>query len=146
MYHSVIFKNASGTMRNTWDDWQLIPTIKPTFPMPEFQGKFVDVPGKSGSIDMSTYLTNELVYADRTASFSFYALDTAEDWDIRCQEIAKYLHGQKLRIILEDDPLYYYEGRVMLKEKKTDGQFPMITFDFRVGPYKKHINTGATAF
>lgn len=146
MYHSIVLKDSSGATKNTWDDWQLIPTAKPTFPMPEFQAKFVDVPGKSGSIDMTTYLTNEPVYSDRTGSFQFYALETAGDWDARCMEIAKFLHGKKIKVILEDDPFYYYEGRAALSEKKTDGQFPTVTLNFRVGPYKKHINTGATAF
>ena len=146
MYHSVIFKNASGVTKNTWDDWQLIPTAKPTFPMPEFQGKYVDIPGRSGSIDMSEYLTNELTYSDRSGSFQFYALETADDWDYRCAEIGKFLHGQKVKAYLEDDPFYYYEGRFTVSEKKTDGQFPTLTLSFRVQPYKIHTNTGAKAF
>ena len=146
MYHSIIFRNASGAIRNTWDDWQLIPTAKPTFPMPEPQYKYVEIPGMDGSYDISTYLTDTIKYNDRQATFSFRAVDTADDWDMRCLEIGKFLHGQKMKIILEDDPLYYYEGRVTFSEKKSEGQFPTVSFACRVAPYKIHINTGATAF
>ena len=146
MYHSIIFKNASGAIRNTWDDWQLIPTAKPTFPMPEPQLKYVEVPGMDGSYDISTYLTDTIKYNDRQGTFSFRAVETADDWDARCLEIGKFLHGQIMKIILEDDPFYYYEGRVTFSEKKSEGQNPTISFTCRVAPYKVHINTGAKAF
>ena len=145
MYHSVVFQNASGIIRNTWDDWRLIPTAKPTFPSPEPQYKFVDVPGKNGSIDLSTYLTGGIRYSDRTGSFEFKAIDTSEDWDVRCNSIAKFLHGQSLKIYLEDDPFYYYEGRVTMSKNSGD-KVPTITFNYRVGPYKIHKNTGDQAF
>lgn len=143
MYHSMIFKNSSGITKNTWDDWKLIPSAKPTFPMPEVQLKFVDIPGSNGSIDLTDYLTSSPTYNDRVGTFNFYAVDTHEDWDGRCQEIGKFLHGKNMKIILEDDPLYYYDGRVTVSDKRTDGQFPTITLSCRVRPYKIHINTGA---
>ena len=146
MYHSVNFKNASGIVKNTWDNWRLIPTAKPSFPMPEFQTNYVDIPGRSGSIDMSTYLTGQPVYSDRTGTFDFYAVDTEIDWDVRCAEIGQFLHGQQLTVILEDDPMYYYTGRFTVSGKKTDGNFPVISFNYRVQPYKIHSNTGAKAF
>lgn len=145
MYHSVVFQNASGVSRNTWDNWRLIPTAKPTFDNPEPQFKYVDIPGRNGSIDLSTYLTGDIRYSDRTGSFEFSAVDTSEDWDVRCNEISKFLDGQILKIYLEDDPLYYYEGRVTMK-KNSSSKYPTITFNYRVGPYKIHKNTGAQAF
>ena len=146
MYHSIIFKNSSGLTRNTWDDWQLIPTAKPTFPMPEPQFKYVEVPGRDGSYDLSTYLSGTINYSDRQATFQFKAVDTADDWDMRCNAIARFLHGQELKIYLEDDPFYYYQGRVTFSEKKSEGKFPSISFTCRVKPYKYNINTGAEAF
>lgn len=146
MYHSINFKNVTGTVKNTWDSWRLIPTAKPTFVMPDFQEKSVEIPGSSGSIDMSTYLTGEPVYSDRVGTFEFYALETDQDWDVRCAEIGKFVHGQVLQAILEDDPLYYYQGRFVLSDKKTSGQFPVLVFKYRVQPYKIHTKTGAKAF
>lgn len=146
MYHSIVLMNASGNARNTWDDWRLIPSAKPTFPMPEFQANYITIPGRSGSIDISNYLTGAPVYSDRNASFKFYALDTEDDWDERCENIANFVHGQRLKVFLEDDPLYYYEGRVTFADKNSAEQIPTITLSFVVGPYKKHINTGASAF
>lgn len=145
MYHSIIFMNASGSTKNTWDNWQLIPTAKPTFPMPEPQLKFVEVPGMDGSYDISNYLTNEIKYSDRKATFQFKALETASDWDSRCSEIGSFLHGQKLKIFLEDDPDYYYEGRVKFSEKNSGDKIPTISFECQVGPYKINTSTGNRA-
>ena len=86
MYHSVNFKNASGIVKNTWDNWRLIPTAKPSFPMPEFQTNYVDIPGRSGSIDMSTYLTGQPVYSDNDQSQE--TLEFQHNWKLkRCLTI-----------------------------------------------------------
>ena len=138
MYHSIILIDSLGTRKNTWEDWHLIPSTKPTFVMPEPAQKFVDVPGRNGSIDMSDYLTGGVTYADRSGSFEFYMLDTdiANDWDARCAAIAEFLHGKKLKAILEDDPFYQYEGRFILSNKNTSSLTPKITINYRVGPFK----------
>lgn len=148
MYHSITLINSAGTRRNTWSDWHLIPSVKPTFPMPEFTQNYVEVPGRNGAIDMSDYLTGSPAYQDRQGSFEFYMMDTdvSNDWDARCNAIASFLHGIKLKAILDDDPLYYYEGRFSLANKNTGTPTPKITINFRVGPYKKHITSGNTAF
>lgn len=148
MYHSIILINSAGTRKNTWTDWHLIPSIKPTFVMPQFTQNYVDVPGRNGSIDMSDYLTGSPSYEDRQGSFEFYMMNTDvdQDWDARCNAIAEFLHGKKLKAILEDDPSYYYEGRFSISNKNTSSPTPKITIDYRVGPYKKNINNNNSAF
>lgn len=145
MYHSITLINSAGVRKNTWADWHLIPSAKPTFPMPEFSQNYVDIPGRNGSIDMSEYLTGHVTYADRSGSFEFYMIDTdiADDWDERCNTIAEFLHGIKVKAILEDDPLYYYEGRFSLSNKNTGSPTPKITISFRVEPFKKFINNAS---
>ena len=147
MYHSITFINSTGIRKNTWADWRLIPTQKPTVAMPEFSNNFVDIPGRNGSIDFTDYLTGGPNYADRSGTFEFYMKDSdAANWDLRINDIANFIHGKKLKFILEDDEFYYYEGRISLSDKNTDGKFPRITITYRVGPFKQHINGSATAF
>ena len=73
--HSITFINPSGTERNTWTNWKLIPTQKPVVPMPEFDNNYVEIPGSNGSLDLSEYLTGGPVYRDRSGSFEFYLVD-----------------------------------------------------------------------
>ena len=49
MYHSITFGE-----KNTWDDWHLIPSSRPVFNPPVFREKFIDIPGVSGLLDLST--------------------------------------------------------------------------------------------
>lgn len=143
--HSIIFENQLGEKRHTWNDWRLVPTAKPTVPTPEPDTKYVDIPGRSGSIDMSEFLTGNISYKDRSGSWEFYLVDTDihQDWDEMCSYISEFLHGKNLKITLKDDPLYKYEGRVTLSGKNTDGPIPKITLNYRVGPFKTFIGNNS---
>lgn len=143
MLHSLILINSLGERRNTWSDWRLIPSVKPTFQNPEAETKYVEIPGRSGSIDMSDYLTGNVTYKDRTGSWEFYMVDTDihQDWDQQCDKISEFLHGKRMKIILEDDdPNYYYEGRLTLSNKNTSGYVPRLTISYRVDPQKYSVD------
>ena len=47
-----------------------------------------------------------------------------------------YLHGRKLRAVLEDEPGYYYEGRFAVNQWTSDKNYSKVTIDYDVGPYK----------
>ena len=135
--HSVIFENEFGEERHTWNDWQLLPVKKPTVAMPGVSTTYVDIPGRNGSIDVSNYLTGGIVFSDRSGSWEFKVIGTENgSWDDRMTEISEFLHGHKCKIILVDDPDYYYEGRITISDKNTDGKIPAITLSYRVGPFK----------
>ena len=51
-------------------------------------------------------------------------------------DIMDYLHGQKLRAVLEDDPEYFYEGRFTVNVWKSEKDWSRIIIDYDVGPYK----------
>ena len=53
-----------------------------------------------------------------------------------------YIHGQKMKMILEDDPLYYYEGRFSVNAWRSDQHYSVITIDYDVGPYKRYLYSG----
>lgn len=53
----------------------------------------------------------------------------------------KYLHGQRLQAILEDDPDYYYQGRFSVNAWKSDQQWSLITIDYDVEPFKYELDS-----
>lgn len=142
--HSITFINPSGTERNTWTNWKLIPTQKPVVPMPEFDNNYVEIPGSNGSLDLSDYLTGGPVYRDRSGSFEFYLVDPNIDTAINT--IAQFIHGKKLKFVLSDDPNFYYEGRMALSDKRSDAGYPRVTISYRVGPYKINRSSGTPQF
>ena len=106
--HSITFTTTDGlSSQNTWDQWFLIPTSRPTMSIPGAQNRFVEIPGMNGSYDLSDYLTPDVTYSDRSGSFEFI-VDTDEiDWRTAYQTIVIFLHGKRLRMILSDVPEWY---------------------------------------
>ena len=104
-YHSITIGE-----KNTWDDWHLVPTSRPKFNMPNVKTNYVDIPGGDGVIDLTTTLTGRPVYGNRQGSFEFLVMNDYGDWYERYSDIAMYLHGKEYRVVLDDDPDWYYEG------------------------------------
>lgn len=127
MYHSVTF----GSM-NSWDNWHLIPTSRPVFNPPDVKEQYVDIPGGNGVLDLTDTLNGQVTYGNRNGSMEFIVAtdskynnqgdlrDKYGQWQDRYMTIANYLHGKKLRAVLEDDPYWYYEGRFKINQWKSD--------------------------
>lgn len=138
MYHSITIGD-----KNTWDDWHLIPTTRPLFNPPTVKTNMIDIPGGDGVLDLTTALTGRPTYNNRTGSWTFIVQNGFKDWAALYSEIMAYLHGQKFRAVLEDDPAYFYEGRFSVNQWKSDKDWSQIVIDYNVGPYKNGIaNTG----
>ena len=50
-----------------------------------------------------------------------------------------YLQGKKLKMVLEDDPSYYYEGRFIVTNQISDPNYTTISISYDVGPYKRNV-------
>jgi len=132
MYHSVTF----GSM-NSFSDWHLVPDTRPVIAMPEPKITTVEVPGGNGVIDLSESLTGYPIYNIREGEMKFHVLNGHEDWHILYQRIANYLHGRRRKVILEDDPDYYYMGSHKVAwESKNDGTWSDVTISYQYEPYK----------
>lgn len=136
MYHSITFGD-----KNTWDDWHLIPSKRPSFNPPTVKSQYVDIPGGNGVLDLTESLTGYPLYNTRTGSWEFYVENGFKPWDELYSEISNYLHGQKLRAILEDDPGFYYEGRFTVDEWNSDSWWSTITISYDVYSYKKELTS-----
>lgn len=122
--------------RNTWDDWFLVPTERPSVNNPDYKSNYIDVPGANSSIDFTESLTNYPLYSNRTGSWTFRTIPGYYPWDVLYQRVSNFLHGRKLRVILEDDAYYYYVGRLKVNEFKSSEHNSEITIDYDLEPYK----------
>ncbi len=151
MYHSITFStaktiSADGKLigRNTWDNWHLIPSVRPSVTQAPPTSVMVNIPGREeGPIDMSEYLTGAMQYGQRSGSFEFIVDNDHENWVTLLDTITSYLHGKKLYMVLEDDPNYYYEGRFTLDQWKSESWNSKVVINYVVGPYKYRLNIGA---
>lgn len=146
MYHSITFGN-----KNTWTDWHLVPSSRPVINPPKPKVQYVDIPGADGSIDLTESLAGRPVYSDREGSLDFIVLNDFNvdnyryNWIDVYTSIMRHLHGRRMKMILEDEPNYYYEGRFEVNSWKSDANNSTITIDYHLSPYKYEITTLLTA-
>lgn len=135
MYHSITFGE-----KNTFDDWHLIPTSRPVITPPSLRSQTVDIPGGFGTLDLSEALTGYPLYDNRTGSIEFAVInDKWPKWTVAYQTILDYLHGKRMKMVLEDDPSYYYIGRFTVENWESGDDYSTITINYDLYPYKKQL-------
>lgn len=108
---------------------------------PEAKTYEQDIPGADGVLDLTEALTaGDVKYKNRSLSLEFEAPD--EDfysWSSLISEIANYLVGQRLKIILDNDPQFYYMGRLIMDVEKTEKENSKLVISGEVDPYKYEL-------
>lgn len=138
MYHSITFGD-----KNTWDDWKLVPTSRPVITPPEPKTNYVDIPGSNRQLDLSEVLAGRPTYNYREGSFEFYVADRKTTWHEIYAAVMEHLHGCTMKMILEDDPNHYWEGRFAVNSWESEEMNSKITIDYHVYPYRFNTWTSA---
>lgn len=137
MIHAMTITDpASGESWNTRDDWGLALMTQPVFNLPPVKTNIIDLPGGNGVIDLTEAVSGYPAYGNRTGAFEFVAKGTQGQWQARISQIAGLLHGQHVRIELDDDPGWYREGRLSLNVGACVPQYGTVVIDYSVGPFK----------
>lgn len=116
-------------------DFQLILASK-TIGTPSPKTETIDIPGGDGVLDLTDFF-GEIKYGNRSHSFEFSTMVTPSEFMSLFSTVQNALHGRKLPIILDDDPEWYYIGRISVSEWKADRNIGKLTIDCDCEPYKK---------
>ena len=125
--------------KHSFDDFGLILTEK-SIGLPEPKTSGVEIEGADGELDTSEVLTGEIKFFNRPLTFKLTMTDEYEDFNDKVTVIANYLHGRKMRIILDEDDLHYYYGRCFINEWLTDRRIGQIAISCDCEPYKYDLN------
>lgn len=128
------------TVANTWDDWHLIPSSKPSIAAPGVVTKFIEIPGADGMLDLSDYLTGRPTYGQRQGSIAFYSANRGDVNEVVHEDMMRILHGKKLKMRLMSDPAYYYEGRFSVGALESGASYSGVTISYQLDPYKIRIS------
>lgn len=138
MMHSVTFGD-----KNSYDEWKIVPTSRPVINPPALKKKTLDIPGANGSLDISSSLTGFPVFENRTGSIEFVVLNDFDldnynnyRWEQVYHDILGHLHGEKMELRLEDEPGYFYKGRMSVNDWKSNKDHSQITIDYDLQPYR----------
>lgn len=123
----------------TWDPgngWCLAPKSRPFVSPPPVKEEYIDVPGADGSLDYTEVLTNSVHYGNRTGSWEFLVDNGyAPALEVH-SKLLNFMHGRKATVILDDEPDYYYTGRLTLDTKFNAKDYNQVVIKYNFGPYK----------
>lgn len=121
--------------KHTYDDWELVLTNK-ALGLPTPKTSSIDVEGADSTIDTSEVLAGEIKFNNRMLEFEFTMTTPYDEFNELITEIANYLHGKKLKIILDEDSDYYYYGRCQINQWSSDKRIGKIVISCECEPYK----------
>ncbi len=123
--------------KHTLKDWNLGWTAV-NLGFPEAKIYEQDIPGADGTLDLTEAMTSgDVKYNKRSLSMEFEAGDKDfYSWSALISEIANYLAGQKMKIIFDNDPYFYYLGRLTIDVEKTEKSESKLVISGEVDPYK----------
>lgn len=97
---------------------------------PAVKENYVDIAGGNSAIDL-TEAVGGVAFEDGEIDFKF----TLSDEESK-ERMKNDLHGKHMRIVLEREPEFYYEGRLSVTSEKQTGNLYEVCMKARVKPYK----------
>lgn len=86
-----------------------------TLSPPEPKTYTVDIPGGDGVIDLTSALTGDVAYSNRSQSFTFMVVDP-DSFERVKTDVSNFLHGKSFDYQMTMDPGYTYHGRFSVAE------------------------------
>lgn len=123
--------------KHTYRDWGLLLRSRPQISPPAPKYKMIQVPGSDRIIDLTESLTGQIHYEPRTISFEFVTGAPRAQWASLHSDILTYMHGKSVKIIFDDDPNWYYTGRVTVGDFEAEKKTATLTMTATVEPYKR---------
>ena len=128
--------------KHSYNDFKLLLTSKVISP-PSPQINKVSVPLRDGAIDLTCALTDDVKYDDRKITMTFTMIEPSKSWPERVSQIQNYLHGQRMKIVFDDDAAFYYIGRISVNEWASSRHNGKLVIEGSVEPFKYDITSSA---
>jgi len=126
---------------HTLNDWGMYIVNRQENKPPVPKTYKIDIPGGNGSLDLTEALLGDLVYENREITCEVYVVGKdVQDWAPFYSEVLAALHGRKMKIVFDDDPSYYYIGRVAVEKWKSGRRHAELTITCDCDPFKYEIN------
>ena len=124
--------------KHSYRTWKMLLASNPIISPPKPKTKLIQVPGTNTVIDLTESLTGgEVKYEPRGIRCVFYVVGGRQKWPSVYSAVLNEVHGKRMKIAMDDDPNWYYEGRVSVNEFDSNESSATIVITAEVEPYKK---------
>jgi len=106
---------------------------------PELETFKIDVPGRKGILDMSEALVGYPVFKTREISVHLGGNSPREDWDGIISDLRMLYDGRICKIIFDNDPYWYWTGRVRIRNFKRKGRIGEFDLEMTADAYKHKV-------
>lgn len=119
---------------DTYEDFGLILTSK-KIGTPKVKSKKIRIEGADGELDYTDFF-GEPKFENRELEFEFQIKARPTEFVKIHSEVLNALNGKQVRIVLEDDPDFYYVGRLTVSDLTPSGIKANINISCDCEPYK----------
>ena len=134
-------KGVKFGTKHSLTNWGIYLKSRAKISPPEPKTTYIEIAGRDGDIDASEALTGFPTYHDRNIEMEFTILKPREFWSETYSDIMDYMHGKVMRIIFDEAPDYYYEGRITVGEWDSENKKSTLNISAKVYPYKKAVQS-----
>lgn len=140
--HGTTFINVkTGESKHTYRDFGLFPSEVNMPDPPGVQTNFIEIPGMDGTLDATESLDGTVHYEDRDYSQKYLDITGRMGMHTRYSVLQNFLHGKQIRMILDDDPDWFYIGRFEIGDPAPVNFKNTITIKATLRPFKYAINS-----
>ena len=111
---------------------------------PAVKERKIDIEGGDGSLDLTDFF-GEAKYENVTHKFQFSTIVPKAQFLSAFTTVKNALHGKKMRIILDDDPLFYYLGRIHVSSFTSEKNVGSISIECDCEPFKYKLQQTAVS-
>lgn len=129
--HSITFDNEV----NTWNDWHLIPTLRPSINPPSVKSYGLETNLKNGIIDLTEIFHKGIInYGNNEGNFEFMIDNTINEnfSNMIYSKIMNFIHGKNHEMFLDDDPDKIYYGRFSVDSFNPDQYYSKIVIGYNI--------------
>lgn len=129
---------------HTYDDWGLYVTNTDCIGEPKQYKKYIEIPGRNGLIDLSETISGRPVYTSREIKIQVAGIRQKTNWDSVLSAFRNEINGRVCRLIFDNDPGYYWYGRVEIKDFSSALTLGVFQIDVpEADPYKYSITASS---
>lgn len=127
-------KGISFDGLHSYRDFSLVLAPK-AIGSPQVKRYQIEVPGADGTLDLTDFF-GEPKFENVTHTFEFSLPVPQTELLSMYSSIKNAIHGKRMRIILDDDPLFYHVGRCSVSELTQEKTIGKLSIECDCEPYK----------